>query len=386
MMPVPIPGSELHASASRSTQRHRRLADDDEGDCIIVDNSPQFGVHSEDHDFNEPYLEKKDKDLCVDVTEEEVGDGLEKDALPTARHVREYNRTKKGGVVGLFWRTMGFLVKHGVEERGIQPVPEDERVELRWWTVIPQVTLWAAANTNILTFSTGTLGPALFGLDLNSSVWTIVVFNCLAAIPVAYFATFGPLLGMRQMVQSRYSFGYYPALLPAACNCLTMLGFIALNCILGGQTLALVSGSTLSWDVGIVIVGIISLALSFLGLRALHFYSMGVFTVIIILYLVIIGVTGDKLHLAREVSKEITVSAGQILGFGATMIGFTIPYASLASDFTTYLPRRTNRVTLFFMVWFGLVIPICCIMVFGAAAQVRTMGPSGFCPTICCRL
>lgn len=83
-----------------------------------------------------------------------------------------------------------------------------ERTDLRWWSLIPQFTLWAAANTNILSFSAGVLGPNLFGLDFKSSVWVIIVFNVLSAIPVAYFATFGPLLGMRQMVQTRYSFGY----------------------------------------------------------------------------------------------------------------------------------------------------------------------------------
>jgi purine-cytosine permease-like protein len=67
---------------------------------------------------------------------------------------------------------------------------------------------------------------------------------------------------MRQMVQARYAFGYWPALLPAACNCVTMLGFLAINAILGGQTLALASGNTMSWNVGIVVVGIISLLVS----------------------------------------------------------------------------------------------------------------------------
>lgn len=41
---------------------------------------------------------------------------------------------------------------------------------------------------------------------------------------------------------------------------------------------------------------------------------MTLFPVIIVLYIVIIGITGGKLHLAKEVSKEIEVSAGQILG------------------------------------------------------------------------
>ena len=41
-----------------------------------------------------------------------------------------------------------------------------------------------------------------------------------------------------------------------------MLGFLAVNAILGGQTLSLASGSGMSYDVGIVVVGIISLIVS----------------------------------------------------------------------------------------------------------------------------
>lgn len=53
------------------------------------------------------------------------------------------------------------------------------------------------------------------------------------------------------------------------------------------------------------------------------------------MYFVAVGLTADKLHLAQEVSQTIEVTAGQILGYGATLIGFTIPYASLASDFVS---------------------------------------------------
>ncbi len=67
------------------------------------------------------------------------------------------------------------------------------------------------------------------------------------------------------IVDSNHRNRYFPVLLPAFCNSLTMLGFLAINAILGGQTLSLASGGTMSWDVGIVVVGIISLAVSLTG-------------------------------------------------------------------------------------------------------------------------
>lgn len=103
-------------------------------------------------------------------------------------------------------------------------------------------------------------------------------FNIIACILPGYFATFGPKLGMRQMVQARYTWGYvisspnplelrmltplhrfYLAAVPAILNAATMMGFMILNCILGGETLASVSDGKLSWNVGIVIIAIVSL-------------------------------------------------------------------------------------------------------------------------------
>ncbi|KAJ9127808.1 hypothetical protein QFC24_000091 [Naganishia onofrii] len=360
-MPVPIPGADLQATSSRSAhyQGHQRLLDEEEeiGATPYLPTRSRSGEGLKNEDNVGKYIE-------------EDGAGLEGSLKKVDGEAEYPGSASQPGRMARGRRLMQLLVKNGVEARATEPVPEEERAELKWWSLIPQFTLWAAANTNILSFSAGVLGPNLFGLDFNSSVWVIVVFNVFSAIPVAYFATFGPLLGMRQMVQTRYSFGYYPALLPALCNCLTMLGFLAVNAILGGQTLSLASGSGMSYDVGIVVVGVISLMLSFVGLKPLHYYSMTLFPVIIVLYIVIIGITGGKLHLAKEVSKEIEVSAGQILGYGTTIIGFTIPYASLASDFSTYLPTRTPKVPLFFSVYFGLLIPLICIPVFGAAAYL----------------
>lgn len=214
-MPVPIPGADLHAINSRSNhQGHQRLADEEEEVGVAPYLSAADGVRKleSEHDigkYGTTYGQEEDG-YSGKVDEE----GQYSTPAQTLRPRTKAQRFKE------------LLVKHGVEARATEPVPEEvclhalfieyrtysialqERTDLRWWSLIPQFTLWAAANTNILSFSAGVLGPNLFGLDFKSSVWVIIVFNLLSAIPVAYFATFGPLLGMRQMVQTRYSFGY----------------------------------------------------------------------------------------------------------------------------------------------------------------------------------
>lgn len=234
-MPAPVPGAELRATASRSTTGHRRLRDDeieddDDNDVFLARQSNVLEAH--------PELGDVEKGMVLDSPAMSTKESADVDAshLPTAQRAKEleyasatHTTTGRNPVSRWFWSMMAILIKYGVEERGIQPVPEDERAELKWHTVLPQATLWAAANTNILTFSAGTLGPILFGLDLTTSVWVILVMNFVSAMPVALFATFGPVLGMRAMVQTRYVFGYYLALLPALCNCATMICFTSLN-------------------------------------------------------------------------------------------------------------------------------------------------------------
>ena len=52
----------------------------------------------------------------------------------------------------------------------------------------------------------GMIGP-IFGLSLRDSALVILFFTLLTTLLPAYLSTLGPKIGMRQMVQARYSFG-----------------------------------------------------------------------------------------------------------------------------------------------------------------------------------
>lgn len=108
------------------------------------------------------------------------------------------------------------------------------------------------------------LGPQL-GLDFRASALIIVLFTLVCAIPPAWLTVNGPGTGMRQMVQARYGMGYFPTIIIGLANCFTLLGFMSLTTILGGQCLSIASGGDMSWDVGIAVVCVIGL---FVGVRA----------------------------------------------------------------------------------------------------------------------
>jgi purine-cytosine permease-like protein len=50
------------------------------------------------------------------------------------------------------------------------------------------------------------LGPP-YGLSLRDCALVILFFTLLTSILPAYLSTLGPKIGMRQMLQARYSFG-----------------------------------------------------------------------------------------------------------------------------------------------------------------------------------
>lgn len=192
------------------------------------------------------------------------------------------------------------------------------------------------------------LGPQL-GLDFRASALIIVFFTLVCAIPPAWLTTCGPGTGMRQMVQARYGMGYFPTMVIGLANCFTLLGFMSLTTILGGQCLSLSSGGNMSWDVGIAVVCVIGLCvsdiqrvcaydeLSFIGLRALHILSLMSFPVVGILYFVLIGVVGNKLHFAlNETAKAASaVTVSNVLGYCASQIGYTASFSGVSSDFVS---------------------------------------------------
>jgi purine-cytosine permease-like protein len=68
---------------------------------------------------------------------------------------------------------------------------------------------WLSANMTVSSFAIGALAYPVFGIGFVESILTIFFINVLGIAPAAFYATFGPRFGLRQMVLSRYWFGYH---------------------------------------------------------------------------------------------------------------------------------------------------------------------------------
>lgn len=267
------------------------------------------------------------------------------------------------------------LSQYGVETRGVVPTPPAARNDTRFWNLL---FLWISANFNILAFSTGSLGPAIFALGLKESLLVIFFINLLSAMLPAYFSTFGPRLGMRQMIVARYSFGYYGSIIPSLLNMITFMGFLILNLILGGETLAAVSGSAaghgsgLSWDVGIAIVAVAALLVTFCGYKVLYTYERFAWIPIFIVFLVFLGCGGKRL---TDIPPVVPASSVTVLCFAASIAGYMISWSTLASDYTIYLDQSASTAKIFGFAYAGFFLPnVICEMI-GAAFAVSMYAP-----------
>ncbi|KAI0649846.1 permease for cytosine/purines, uracil, thiamine, allantoin-domain-containing protein [Trametes meyenii] len=237
-------------------------------------------------------------------------------------------KTKIGKLVH---RTTAQLAKWGLEVNGITPIPEEQRTDKRLYQFF---FAWFSANANILTLSAGTVGPAYYELGIRDSCYVILVVDIIVCAFPAFFATFGPKLGTRSMVQSRFSWGYYGAIIPSVLNVLSMQGYLVINTIIGGQTLAEVS-SHLNATLGIVIIALCSLAITFCGCHVLHWYEALIWIPNVIAFIIMLGVGGKQLASAPVASPE-PASPAMVLSFGSSLAATVVAWAPVTPDYGVY--------------------------------------------------
>ncbi|KAJ7741441.1 permease for cytosine/purines, uracil, thiamine, allantoin-domain-containing protein [Mycena maculata] len=252
------------------------------------------------------------------------------------------------------------LLKWGVEARGIRPVSVEERTDPQYSKIF---FIWFSASFNLLPFSTGSLGPIVYGLSLRDSSLIILFFNLLCCLPPGYLSTWGPKLGLRQMVQARYSFGYFGVIAPVLLNLIGMVGFCILDCILGGQTLAAVADGNLSWSIGIVIIALVSLLISFCGWKILHWYERIAWIPVVIIFLIAVGLGAKNF---KHIAPVAPATAPTVFSFAAVIAGFVLTWSPLASDFSCYLRPDAPSTRIFWYSYLGLVLPTVALQCFGA--------------------
>lgn len=126
-----------------------------------------------------------------------------------------YDNVSDGAVPGesfeygdsLYARIQRVAGKFRVEQRGIERVPENERTDTSYFNIS---SMWLAANMVVSSFAIGTLANSIFYLGFVDAILVCLFFNLLGILTVCFFSCFGPAFGLRQMVLSRFYFGWIP--------------------------------------------------------------------------------------------------------------------------------------------------------------------------------
>jgi len=235
-------------------------------------------------------------------------------------------------------------------------------------------TIWFSSNIMPLTFVTGALASAVFGLSFVWALVAIVLGNVVGALFMALHSAQGPHLGVPQMIQSRAQFGYFGALLVVLVAVAMYVGFFASNLVLGGQSLnQLASG--ISVDTGIVICGVVSLVITIFGYDMIHKvnrWAVVLFGGVMILSLIfIVGVHG----LPSDFLSTGHFTAGGFLSSVSLGVLWQIAYAPYVSDYSRYMPPNNAAGSTFWNSYWGTVLGSVLPMILGALVGAASTNP-----------
>jgi purine-cytosine permease-like protein len=135
--------------------------------------------------------------------------------------------------------------EQGLETHGIERVSPQTRTHVR---IRDNFTMWLSANLVISTIALGAIANLAFGLGFWDGLAVIIIFNLLGVLPVAFFSTLGPKLGLRQMTITRFAFGWVGGIIMALFNVAACIGWSTVNVIIGGQLVnSLTNGAIPEW-------------------------------------------------------------------------------------------------------------------------------------------
>ena len=229
----------------------------------------------------------------------------------------------------------------------------------------------------VSSFAIGALSIPIFGLGFADSILTILFINLLGILPVCFYSTFGPIFGLRQMVLSRFFFGYYGVKVIALFNCLACVGWSAVNVIVGAQLINAVNASVPGYA-GIIIIAAATFIVTLFGYKVVHAYEFYSWIPCFIIFLIVLGEFAHSGNFSNLPLKVGSSEAGSVLSFAASVFGFATGWTSYAADYTVYQPTDVSRPKVFFWTFAGLIFPLCFTEMLGCAVMTASIAQESY--------
>jgi NCS1 family nucleobase:cation symporter-1 len=241
-----------------------------------------------------------------------------------------------------------------VEPKGTEPVSESER----HGHTFSVFTLWLGANVEMATVVTGTLGIVLFGLSFWQAALSYAVGTVLGCIALGVLSTFGPRLGVPQLVQSRRAFGYFGNFAPGVLNLLAGMGWFAVNSVVGVFALTALTG--MGYGVAVVLMAAVQIAIAVYGYNLIHSLERYLSLLLVVIFGAATVFAVMHAHLGLPANPKAPLAFGGTSGGVITTIGTAFSYMlgwmAFASDYTRYLPSTTSRAKVFWAAFAGNLV------------------------------
>ncbi|KAK2468788.1 hypothetical protein H9L39_19715 [Fusarium oxysporum f. sp. albedinis] len=244
----------------------------------------------------------------------------------------------------------------GVESEAIVRKTENDKRPVPWHEELNMALIWASGTMGISCFPTGFLGWE-FGLSLKQSLLIYVFASILGGSVSSYCATFGAATGLLQVSVSRYSFGWYPNKIIAFLNGIEQLGWASVATISGGLALTAVADGHISLVIGVIIIALVSLAISFLGLKYILIYERYAWCIYFIVFMIIFGMVGPYADSKTPASSSGIDLWGNVLSLIAIVYGSSASWATMALDYYAHYPANTSRLKVWLLTTAGIGIP-----------------------------
>src|SRR6266700_5136807 len=254
-------------------------------------------------------------------------------------------------------------LEKGIEIHGIERVSPKTRAHVR---IFDNFTMWLSANLVISTVALGALAIPAFGLGFWDSLAVIIIFNAIGVLPVAFFSTLGPKLGLRQMTITRFSFGWVGGIIMALFNVAACIGWSTVNVIIGGQLVnSLTNGAIPEW-LGILVIAILTTVVSIYGYRYVHRYERWAWIPMAIIFAILLVVAVPHMHIIPTPAFGAAEIAW-FISFGGAIFGFATGWSSYAADYNVNQPEETPAARIFWLTGLGIFVPCVLLETMGMA-------------------
>jgi nucleobase:cation symporter-1, NCS1 family len=240
-------------------------------------------------------------------------------------------------------------VRRYVENRHIDHIPAAARHGKPWH----QLVFWFGGNVNVFNVVLGGVCVSI-GLTFWWALAAITAGTLIGALLIALHATQGPKLGVPQSIQSRGQFGFYGAAFMFPAVLLLNVGFIAAELVIQAQSMTGVTAS-LSMPAWILVLAVPSVVIGVFGYRWIH-RVMQATAVVVGISLVIMFAQGLQHALPASETTLARPSAGLFLAGVALLTIDMLSFGPFVSDYTRYLPARTNGHRLFWCIYLGNIV------------------------------